>query len=124
MLRFPITAHFIDTVQLYVVLLDITSMVLGNPYLYDRKEIFHRHEKKYHLFKYGKEYIVRAHCKKLDTSLVNAGQMKRLVNASQKFTLMMIKQREVLHNPFHENFDLCNELFQFESRLSLKEDDK
>ena len=50
--------------------------------------------------------------------------MKRLVNASQNLTLMMIKQREVLHNPFHANIDVYNELFQFESMLSLKEDDK
>ena len=67
---------------------------------------------------------MRAHRKKLDTSLVNAGQMKRLVNASQNLTLMMIKQREVLHNPFQTNDDVCNELFQLEIRLCLKEDDK
>jgi hypothetical protein len=27
------------------------GIVLGSPYLYDRKAIFHRHENKYHLFK-------------------------------------------------------------------------
>ena len=92
MLRYAITTHFIDMVELDVVQLDITGMVFGSPYLYDRKAIFHRHEKKYHLFKDGKEYIVRADRKKLDTSLVNVGQMKRLVNASQNLTLMMIKK--------------------------------
>ena len=56
--------------------------------------------------------------------MVNAGQMKRLVNESQNLTLMIIKQRKVLHNPFQTNVDICNDLFQFESRLSLKEDDK
>ena len=56
--------------------------MLGSPYLYDRKAIFHHHENKYHLFKDGKEYIVRAHKKKLESSLVHAGQLKRLVNAS------------------------------------------
>ena len=30
------------------------------------------------------EYIVRAHSKKSNISLVNVGQMKRLVNASKK----------------------------------------
>ena len=63
-LRFAITALFIDTFELDVVPLDITGMVLGIPYLYDKKAILHRHENKYHLFKDGKEYIVRAHCKK------------------------------------------------------------
>ena len=33
MLRFAITAHFIDTVELDVFLLDIIDMVLGSPYL-------------------------------------------------------------------------------------------
>ena len=36
----------------------------------------------------------------------------------------MIKQREALHNPFQKNIDVCNELFQFEIRLYLKEDEK
>ena len=74
MLRFAITASFVDTVELDVVPLDIAGIVLGSPYLYDRKEIFHFQEKKYHLFKYGKEFIVRAHRKKTNIAMVNAGQ--------------------------------------------------
>ena len=50
--------------------------------------------------------------------------MKRLVNASQNLTLMLIKQREFVHNPFHVYADVNNELFQSESGLSLNEDDK
>ena len=53
-LRFAITAHFIDTVELDVVQLDILGIVLGSPYLFDRKAIFYHHENKYHLFKDGK----------------------------------------------------------------------
>ena len=60
-LKFAITAKFIHEVELDIVLLDIYGIVLGGPYLYDRKSIFHRHENKYHLFKNGVEYIVRAH---------------------------------------------------------------
>ena len=71
MLRFTIIAHYVDLVEIDVVPLDI--VVLGSPYLYGRKAIFHRHENKYHLFKDGKEFIVRAHQKKLESSLVNAG---------------------------------------------------
>jgi hypothetical protein len=84
-LRFSITANFIDEVELDVIPLDICGIVLGSPYLYDRRAIFHHHENKYHLFKNGVEYIVREHNKKLNLSLVNARQMKRLVNASKKF---------------------------------------
>ena len=71
-LWFAIIAHFFHRVELDVVPLDITRIVLGSPYLYDRKAIFHRHENKYHLFKDGKEYIVRAHRKKTNIGMVNA----------------------------------------------------
>jgi hypothetical protein len=104
-LRFAITANFIDEVELDVIPLDIYGIVLGSPYLYDRKAIFHRHENKYHLFKDGVEYIVRAHTKKMNLSLVNAGQMKRLVNASKNFVLLMIKPKDDIEN---EAFQGCD----------------
>ena len=50
-LKFSITANFIDEVELDVVPLDICGIVLGSRYLHDRKTIFHRHENKYHLYK-------------------------------------------------------------------------
>jgi hypothetical protein len=56
--RFSITANFVDEVELDVIPLDIYGIVLGSPYLYNRKAIFHLHENKYHLFKDGVEYIV------------------------------------------------------------------
>ena len=72
-LRFAITENFVDTIELDVVPLDITGIFLGNTYLYDRKSISHHHEKKYHLLKYGKENIVRAHRKKANIAMVNVG---------------------------------------------------
>jgi hypothetical protein len=104
-LRFAITANFIDEVELDVIPLDICGIVLGSPYLYDRKAIFHRHENKYHLFKNGIEYIVRAHTKNINLSLVNAGQMKRLVNASKNFVLLMIKPKDNIENKFFQGCD-------------------
>lgn len=92
-MRFAITAHFIDTVEHDVVPFDIEGIVLGSPYLFDRKSIFHRHENKYHLFKDGKEFIVRAHRKKTNIAMVNAGQVKRLVNSSKNFVPLMIKPK-------------------------------
>ena len=88
---FAITANFVDEVDLDVIPLDICGIVLGSPYLYDRKVIFYRQENKYHLFKDGVEYVVRAHTKKMNLSIINAGQMKRIVNVSQNFALLMIK---------------------------------
>jgi hypothetical protein len=91
---FAITTKFFDEVELDVVPLDICGIVLGSPYLFDRKAIFYREENKYHLFKYGVEFIVRAHRIKTNVSLVSTGKMKRLVNASKYFVLMIVKQKE------------------------------
>jgi len=93
-LRFAIIANFIDEVELDVVSLDICGMVLGIPYLYDRKPIVHQPKNKYDLFKNGLEYIVRDHSKKTNLSLINSGQMKRLVNSRKNFLLLMIKPRK------------------------------
>jgi hypothetical protein len=57
-------------------------MVLGSPYLYDRKAIFYREQNKYHIFKDGIEFIVRAHQMKTNLIVVTTGHMKMLVNAS------------------------------------------
>jgi hypothetical protein len=104
-LRFSITIHFVDEVELDVIPLDICGIVLGSPYLYDRKAIFHRHENKYHFFKNGVEYINRDHTKKMNLSLVNAGQMKRLVNARKNFVLLMIKPKDEIKNKVFQGSD-------------------
>jgi hypothetical protein len=102
---FSIIANFIDEVELDVIPLVICGIVLGSPYLYDRRDIFHRHENKYHLLKNGFEYIVREHTKKLNLSLVNVVQMKRLVNASKNFVLLMIKPKD---NVEKKSFQGCD----------------
>ena len=68
-----IASELVDEVKLDVIPLDICGMVLGSPYLYDRKAIFFWHENKYEIAKYGVEYIVRAHQTKINSSLVSAG---------------------------------------------------
>ena len=104
--RFSITANFVNEVELDVAPLDISWIISGSPYLYDRKVVFYRHENKYHLIKDGVEYIVRAHHKKLDISLLNGGQMKRLVDASKNFVLLMIKKKDDVD---YESFDGCDD---------------
>ena len=93
-LRFAITSKFLDEVVLDVIPLDICGIVLGSPYLYDRKAIFFREENKYHLKKDGVEYIVRSHKVKTNLSLVNTGQIKRLINSSKSLVLLMVKEKE------------------------------
>ena len=50
-------------------------------------------------------YILRAHHKTLNLSLVNAGKMKRLVNSSKNLVLLMIKPNVDID---YEAFDGCN----------------
>eukprot|EP00253_Pinus_taeda_P019644 PITA_19644 len=56
-LRFAIGSTFVDEVELDIIPLDICGIVLGSPYLYDRKAIFYRAKNKYQLTKDGIEYI-------------------------------------------------------------------
>ena len=109
--RFSITANFVDEVELDVVPLDISRIILGSPYLYNRKAVFYRHEKKYNFLKDGVEYIVRAHLKKLNISLVNAGKMKRLVNGSKNFLFLVLKKKGNVDN---EYFEGCDEKLKYD----------
>ena len=88
-----------------VVLLYICGIVLGSPYLYDRKAIFYREYNRYQLTNYGVEYIIHAHRMKTNISLVSANQMKRLVNASKNFVLMIVEAKDASQN---ESFKGCD----------------
>ena len=103
---FLLLQFFFDKVKLGLVPLDIFGIILRIPYLYDRKVVFYRHENRYNLIKDGVEYIVRAHRKKLNISLVNAVKWKRLVNASKNFVLLMIKKKDDID---YESFEGCDE---------------
>ena len=111
MFKFTIIEKFIDEVELDVVPLDISRIIFGSPYLYDRKEVFYHHENKYLFLKNGVQYIVKAHRKMLNISLVNAGQMKRLVNASKKFVLLMIKKKNDID---YEYFEGCDDKLKYD----------
>ena len=75
-LKFSFGSAFVDEVELDIVPLDICGIVLGSPYLYDRKTIFYRVENKSLLVKDGIEYIVRAHKLKNNYTLINSVQTK------------------------------------------------
>jgi hypothetical protein len=93
--RFSISSKLIDEVYLDVVPLGICGIVLGSSYLYDRKYVFFRHEKKNHLTKGGVEYIFRAHSMRVNMALVSAGQMKRLITNNKRYVLMVVKEKYV-----------------------------
>jgi hypothetical protein len=94
-IRFSIASKLIDEVDLDVVPLDICGIVLGSPYIYDRKVVFFRYENKYHLNKGGVEYIVRAHNMRVNSTLVSARKMKRLISTNKIDVLMVLKEKNV-----------------------------
>jgi hypothetical protein len=102
-LKFIITSKFINEVEFYVVPLDIYGILLGSPYLYNRKTIFYRVKNQYHLFKEGIEYIVHAHPMKNDRSFVTTRQLKMVVNASGNLTLMFVQQEVSLHENIYDS---------------------
>ena len=66
---------------------------------------FFREENKYHLKKDGVEYIARSHKLKTNLSLVNTGQIKRLINSSKSLVLLLVKEKE---NEKLESFKGCD----------------
>lgn len=103
--KFVTASKLVDEVELDVIPLNIYGMVLGSPYLYDRKAVFFRHENKYQITKDGVEYIVRAHQNKINANLVSAGQMKRLVNSNKGCMLMVVREKEA---EFADVFEGCD----------------
>ena len=97
-LRFSIASKLIDEVDLDVVPLDIYGIVLGSPYLYDRKVVFFCHENKYHLTKNGVEYILRTHNMKGSSLLFTIGLMKRVVNSNKLHVLAAMKTKDPCDN--------------------------
>ena len=113
-IKFAITSNYVDEVELDIVPLDICGIVLGSPYLYDRKAIFYREENKYCFKKDEKEYIVHAHRMKTDRSFATIGQLKRMVNPRKSLTLMSVTNHKVSEDK-HEmvqyvsnNHEVCN----------------
>jgi hypothetical protein len=72
----------VDEVTCDVVPLSECGMVLGSPYLYDRKAIFYRENNQYHLIKVGQEYVVHVHHLKANKSLQTMEQLRKEAQAN------------------------------------------
>jgi hypothetical protein len=59
-------------------------MVLGSPYLYDRKAIFCRTKNQYQFTKAGQDYVVHAHHVKENKTIQTMEQLKKAVQESNK----------------------------------------
>jgi hypothetical protein len=60
------------------------GMVLGSPYLYDRKAIFYKTKNQYQLTKEGQDYVVHPDHVKENTTLQTMEQLKKAVQESNK----------------------------------------
>ncbi|KAA8518207.1 hypothetical protein F0562_015681 [Nyssa sinensis] len=92
--RFAITNQFIDEITCEVVPIDICQVIFRSPYLWERDAIYYRRAQKYEFSKDGKKFIV--HKDKADSrvDLVTACQARRMVNACQRFVLLMVRPSE------------------------------
>ncbi|XP_031486836.2 uncharacterized protein LOC116255191 [Nymphaea colorata] len=89
--KFAITSRFIDEVICDVVPLDVCQVVLGSPYLWLRDGHYHRRAQEYELTKDGKQFVITRDNIASPTDLMTAGQVKRVVNACQKFVLLLVR---------------------------------
>jgi hypothetical protein len=80
-LKFAISSKYVDEVTCDVVPLSECGMVLGSPYLYDRKAIFYMTKNQYHLTKAGQEYVVHAHHVKANKTLQTMEQLNKATEA-------------------------------------------
>jgi hypothetical protein len=83
-IKFAISSKYVDEVTCDVVSLRECGMVLGSPYLYDRKAIFYRTKNQYQLTKAGQDYVVHAHHVKENKTLQTMEQLKKAVQESNK----------------------------------------
>jgi hypothetical protein len=85
-IKFAISSKYVDEVTCDVVSLRECGMVLGSPYLYDRKTIFYRTKNQYQFTKAGHDYVVHAHHvkAKANKTLQTMEQLKKVVQANNK----------------------------------------
>jgi hypothetical protein len=83
----------VDEVTCDVVPLSKCGMVLGSPYLYDRKEILYRTNNQYHLIKAGQEYVVHSHHVKANKTIQTMEQLRK---AAQERNTPIIVSNQII----------------------------
>jgi hypothetical protein len=92
-IKFAISSKYVDEVTCDVVSLRECGMILGSPYLFDRKAIFYRTKNQYQFTKVGHDYVVHAHHVKANKTLQT---MEQLTNAVQACNKPIIVSNEVI----------------------------
>jgi hypothetical protein len=83
-IKFAISSKYVDEVIGDVVSLRECGMILGSPYLFDRKAIFYRTKNQYQFTKAGHDYVVHAHRVKTNKTLQTMEQLTNVVQACNK----------------------------------------
>ena len=83
-IKFAISSKYVDEVTCDVVSLRECGMVLGSPYLYDRKAIIYRTKNQYQFTKAGQDYVVHAHHVKANKTLQTMEQLTNVVQVCNK----------------------------------------
>jgi hypothetical protein len=83
-IKFAISSKYVDEVTCDVVSLRECGMILGSPYLFDRKAIFYRTKNQYQFTKAGHDYVVHSHHVKENKTLQTREQLMNAVQACNK----------------------------------------
>jgi hypothetical protein len=106
-IKFAISSKYVDEVTCDVVSLKECGMILGSPYLFDRKAVFYRVKNQYQFTKAGHDYVVHAHHVK---ALQTGEQLTNVVVSNEVIGLEQEQDMVVNHRLFQDKFMSCKSL--------------
>nr|CAD1831489.1 unnamed protein product [Ananas comosus var. bracteatus] len=89
--KFAVTGVYINEMLCKVVPLNICNLIFGSLYLWDRDATFFRRPQQYQFIKDGQKFLFTTEPLSTTVDLVTACQAKRMINACQKFALLVIR---------------------------------
>jgi hypothetical protein len=113
-IKFAISSKYLDEVTCDGVSLRECGMILGSPYLFDRKEIFYRTKNQYKFTKAGHDYVVHAHHVKASKTLQTREQLTNVVVSNEVIDLKkeqnMIVEWKINHKLLQDKLMSCRYL--------------
>jgi hypothetical protein len=106
-IKFAISSKYVDEVTCDVVSLKECGMILGSPYLFDRKAIFYRTKNQYQFTKAGHDYVVHAHRVK---TLQTGEQLTNVVVSNEVIDLKQEQDMVVNHRLLQDKLMSCKSL--------------
>jgi hypothetical protein len=113
-IKFAISSKYVDEVTCDVVSLRECGMILGSPYLFDRKAIFYRTKNQYQFTKAGHDYVVHAHRVKANKTLQTREQLTNVVVSNEVIDLKqeqdMVVEWKINHRLLQDKLMSCRYL--------------